>query len=263
MSFKNFKIVAGVFGALGLAALAHAQAPFDRGSDKVIEELFKSIDDKNSEFAESLDRDFRNSVVRGAQGETDVKAYLDDLDEAVKAAADRFGGEYSASTEVKTLLTRAAPAHTYVRAHPELSGASEWDQLAGDLNRLAQAYGATFPLASPDAPVRRIGDGELRTSLEALSGIGEEAGNALRRAARDTPALASNATSAAAFGETAEALQGRISKNQPATAEARQLQAAAAKLDGEMAAATVPGAVKDIWKPAGEHVAKIVQAFGL
>lgn len=139
----------------------------------------------------------------------------------------------------------------------------EWDQLAGDRNRLAQAYGATFPLATPDAPVRRIRDGEFRTSLEALSGIGEQAGNALKRAARDTPALAANATSATAFGATAEALQERISKNQPATAEARQLQAAAANLNGEMAADTVPGAVRDIWKPAGEHVAKVVQAFGL
>ena len=258
----NFKLVTGVVCALGLAALAHAQAPFDRGSDEVIEELFKSIDDKTEAFRESLDRDFRNSVVRGAQGETDVKAYLDDLEESVKAAADRFGSEYSASAEVNTLLARAAQAHTYVRAHPELSGASEWDQLAGDLHRLAQSYGASFPLAA-NANVRRVGDSELRTSLEALRGISEQTSSALKRAARDTPALASNATSAAAFGETAEALQARLSKDQPATAEARQLQAAAAKVNGEMAAVTVPGAVKDIWKPSGDHVAKVVQAFGL
>jgi len=259
----KFQVVAGLLCGVVLATSAYAQTAFERGSDKAIEDLFKSIDDKNAEFRESLDRDFRNSVVRGAQGETDVKAYLEDLDEAVKAAADRFTDKYSASAEVKTLLTRAAPAHAYVRAHPELSGASEWDQLAGDLNRLAQSYGATFPLATPEAPVRRIGDGELRTSLDALSSIGEQAANALKRAARDTPALATNATSAAALGETAEALQERISKDQPATAQARQLQAAAAKVDGEMAAATVPGAVKDIWKPAAEHVAKVVQAFGL
>ncbi len=258
----KFRIIAALVCAFGVATWAHGQAPFDRGSDKAVEDLLKSIDDKTGEFRDSLDRDFRTSVVRGAQGETDVKAFLDDLEEAVKAAADRFGREYSASAEVKTLLTRAAPAHTYVRAHPELSGASEWDQLAGDLNRLAQAYGASFPLAD-NANVRRIGDGELRTSLETLSRIGEQAGSALRRAARDTPALTNNATTAAAFGKTAEALQERISKKQPATAEARQLQSAAARIDSEMAASTVPAGLKDIWNPAAEHVAKVVQAFGL
>jgi hypothetical protein len=260
----NMRIVGVVLaGAFALNA-AVAQAPFDRASDKNIENLLEAVGDKNADFRDALDRDFRTSVVRGDRGEVDVEAYLDDLEDAAKDAADRFSDEYAASAEVRNLLMRGAPMHSYVREHPELRGASEWDQLAGDLNRLAQAYGASFPLAE-DANVRRIGDGELRDSLGALSDIGEQAHNALRRASRDTPALAAQGgiESLAAFGETAEALEARISRNQPATAEARQLQALATKLDGLLGDTAVPATVKDMWKPAKDHIARITQAFGL
>ena len=254
----------GIVQRVLVAATALGQAPFDRASDEAIEELLKSVGEKNGEFRDSLDRDFRTSVVRGPAGEVDVEAYLDDLEEAAKSAADRFNSEYSASAEVKDLLARGAPMNGYVRAHPELRGASEWDAVAGDLNRLAQAYGASFPLAA-DANVRRIGDGELTQSLSALGKISADTGSALSRAARDAPALANQGQldSLRSLGETAKALQSRLSRNQPATAEARQLQAVATKIDGFLGASEVPGAVKDVWKPAGEHVAKIVQAFGL
>lgn len=255
----------GLVMAVGAHA-AHAQTPFERSSDKAVTKLLESIADNQKQFRRALDKTFSRSVIRSATGEVDVEAYLDDLDKAIKGVDDRFDGRYSASTEVHDLLQRAAPMQTYVRAHPELRGASEWDRVAGDLNRLGQAYGAAFPLAN-NANVRRIGDGELTESLTALGSVGKGVSSALKRAGRDTPALAtlnkSGTESVEGLEKVAAALKSRISHGEPATAEARQLQAVAKKLDGLFGGADVPAAVKTAWQPAGEHVAKIAQAFGL
>src|SRR6185436_14158300 len=131
--------------------------------------------------------------------------------------------KYAASSEVADLLKKAAPANTYMHDHSTLAGASEWDRFAADLNRLAAAYGATFPPAA-NAVIRRIGDGELKQSLSVLEKAPKTVGSPLSKAAKNTPALATVAGGATSglngLSQAAKTLRGRIDKGDPATAEA-------------------------------------------
>ena len=259
--------VAGIGAFLVIAgATASAQTAFERTGDKAVTKLVDSLADNLKKYRGALDKDFKRSVVRTPTGEVDVEHYLDDLQEATKTLGDRFDDKYAASAEVADLLKRAAPANTYMREHPTLAGASEWDRFAGDLNRLATAYGASFPPAS-DAVIRRIGDGELLQSLGSLEKVSKTVGGPLSKAAKGVPELATVVGAGTAgldsLGEAAKTLRTRVDKGEPATAEARQVQAVAAKLDPVFEHTAMPAAVKTVWQGSRADVEKVMQAFGL
>ncbi|HZF29935.1 MAG TPA: hypothetical protein VE907_12500 [Gammaproteobacteria bacterium] len=265
MAFKF--IVAGLGAFLAIAGTtASAQTAFERSGDKAVTKLVDSLADNLKEYRGALDKDFKRSVVRTPTGEADVEHYLDDLQEATKTLGDRFNDKYAASAEVSELLKRAVPANTYMREHPTLKGASEWDRFAGDLNRLATAYGASFPPAA-NAVIRRIGDGELLQSLGSLEKVGKTVGNPLSKAAKSVPELATVVGAGTAgldsLGAAAKTLRSRVDRGEPATAEARQVQALAAKLDPVFAHTGMPATVKTLWQGSRTEVDKVLQAFGL
>ena len=89
----------------------------------------------------------------------------------------RFKDDYSASAEVRALLEEGGSLHDYIRAHPEMKGASEWGRVAGYLNRLGAAYGVSFPM-SEDAAVRRVGDAApMNASHKARRADGQSLGS--------------------------------------------------------------------------------------
>jgi hypothetical protein len=265
MGFK-FLVAIGAAIAVGVMGAAGAQTSFERSSDKEVEKLVRSLGDNLGEYRGSLDRDFRKSVLRTPTGEMDVERYLDDLGDATKTLGDRFNSKYAASSEVDKLLDAAEPMNTYMREHTTLAGASEWDRFAGDLNRLAGAYGASFP-PKDGAVIRRIGDGELTQTLGSLEKVSKTVGNPLSKAAKGVPALATVAGAGTAgldsLGEAAKTLRGRIDKGEPATAEARQIQSLVAKLDPVFDNSAMPATVKTLWQGSRGEVDKVMQAFGL
>ena len=265
--------MASKFAFAGIGALlaivgttASAQTTFERATDKQVTKLVDSLGKNLKEYRDALDKDFRKSVIRTPTGEVDVERYLDDLETATKTLGDRFNEKYAASSEVADLLKKAAPANTYMHEHSTLAGASEWDRFAADLNRLAAGYGAAFPPA-PNAVIRRIGDGELTQSLSALEKAPKTIGNPLGKAAKNTPALATVAGAAKsgldALAQAAKTLHGRVDKGDPATAEARQIQTHAEKLDPVFANAAMPADIKALWTTSRGDVDKVLQAFGL
>jgi len=97
---------------------------------------------ESSRFEDTLDGKFKSSILRGPAGEVNVGKFLDDFQQNVDKAKDRFAPNYAASAEVQTILRQAAEIDGYFRGLPGgFKGASEWDRLAMDLRRLAQAYG--------------------------------------------------------------------------------------------------------------------------
>jgi len=257
---------AGIALLAFVGTTASAQNAFERSTDKQVVKLVDSLGKNLKEYRSALDKDFRKSVIRTPTGEVDVERYLDDLETAAKTLGDRFNEKYAASSEVADLLKKAAPANTYMHEHSTLAGASEWDRFAADLNRLAAAYGATFPPAA-NAVVRRIGDGELTQSLNALEKAPKTIGNPLSKAAKGNAALATVSGAATSglnsLGQAAKTLHGRVDKGDPATAEARQIQTLADKLDPVFANAAVPADVKALWTTSRGDVDKVLQAFGL
>lgn len=266
---KNAAITATLMGAVVLAGLpssALADETMARLSDRDVEDLVETIEDEFKDFRRALDSTFRRSVVRGPGGEIQVDGYLDDLAADIERFDDRFDGEYSASAEVKDLLTRADMMNGYIRSHPEMKGANEWDVFGSGLQGLASAYGTTFPL--PDgAAIRRIGDGELEGAASAVSEHARDMKKPVRKHARGTDELKAAADSLddelSALSEQSRTLASRIRGNKPASAEARQVLDTAGNIETLLDTPGMPTEVTAAWEEGAKSMEKIEQAYAL
>jgi hypothetical protein len=267
-SIVRGRLVAGVLMAVSLVAGGHARAEeaLARSTDKEVRKQIEAIAERQEKFEKSLDGKFKKSIVRGPAGEVDVMAFLKDFESAVKRMDERFSGKYAASAEAADVFDRATRMHRYVREHPELKGANEWDAVAQKLAQLATSYGVTFPLEA-GAKARRIGDGELADAAAAFAKAAPKTADALKKAARSVPALAGGAESGAkdlkAAASTAKTLASRISGGKPASAEARQLQVLSARIDALVATDGAPDALTSSWAACGAPLETILTAFGL
>jgi hypothetical protein len=200
-----------------------AQTP-ERLTDKDVKALIEAADQSRDRFEDRLDDKVKDAVVRGAAGEVNVSTFLDDFQENFNRLKERFKPDYAASAEAAAVLRQAASIHTFMKQQPPtLRGASEWDQLAGNLGRLATAYGAKFPLEG-DMPVRRVSDGEAAGAAEEIEKQAEQLKNAFNR----EPSLAAPAKNALKNAadlvkNNAKTLKSRLKDGKPATAEARGL----------------------------------------
>ncbi len=239
---------------------------FVRSTDGQVKNIIKAIADSDRRFEKALDSKLKNSVVRGPNGEVDVKKYLGDLRGDINEVAQRFTDKYAASAEVGNLLTRASVMHAYMRQNPQTKGASEWDLLAGYLGNLAAAYGATFPLAQ-GAAVRRVGDREVLHVVDDLSKQPDRVESALHKAARSDKSLASVDAAAAkeldALKAALKAFKSRLESEKAASAEARQVIVVGDRIDALLNAAAVPDSVRTVWSPANQQLDVIAQAFGI
>jgi uncharacterized phage infection (PIP) family protein YhgE len=213
-----------IWMSLMLPVSAIAQSGGERLSDKDVREVIDAVDHSRDRFEDQLDGKIKDSIVRGPRGEVRVEAYLQDLQDNVKKLKERFSKTYSGSAEASTLLQQASRIHTYLKSQPgEIKGGSEWDRLAIDLNRLADAYNTTFPLKE-DAAVRRINDAEAASNAEALAKQADTVKSAIDRESAltkdDRRAFKHDLDE---VKQQAKTVKERASDSKPATAEARQL----------------------------------------
>lgn len=256
----------GAMLLFGIAAPLSAAEPMARVSDKDVEALVKSIEDHQKDFVRALDSKFKRSVLRGPGGEIEVAGYLDDLENDIDRFSDRFDGSYSASAEVKDLMERASMMNDYIRKHPEMDGANEWDVFGSGLQQLAGAYGTTFPL--PDgAVIRRIGDGELEDTAKGISEFAKDMKKPVRKHVKGTDELKAAAKSLddelSSLADQGDALASRIRSNKPATAEARQLVDSVGRIESLLDTPGIPEDVTTLWEEGSKSVAKVEQAFAL
>ena len=209
-----------------------------RASDKQVKALVKSITSAEAKFEGALDSQFKRSILRGPGIEVKVGDYLTDPTEATKNLEKRFAGSHAASAEATEVLQRSSLMHGYVRKNPSSKGANEWDAVAALLQQLATAYGSTFPLPE-DAAIRRIGDREPAEPGKA----GE----------KDLNFISKSSTT----------LASRIRSGKPASAEARQLMEAVARVQALVDMEGIPEKVAAECAAVARPVAKISQSFGL
>jgi hypothetical protein len=220
-----------VCAAVLMPAAARAQSG-ERLSDKDVKEIIEAVDHSRDRFEDQLDGKIKGSTLRGPRGEVRVEDYLQDFQDNVKKLEDRFTKSYSASAEATTVLRQASAIHAYLKAQPgEIKGGSEWDRLAIDLGRMADAYGTTFPFEE-GAPVRRINDAEAASTADALVKQADK----IKDAVEHEPALTKgdrNAlkTSLDELKQQAKVVKERAAESKPATAEARQLVALVERLN--------------------------------
>ncbi len=247
------------------AALVGLQAQNgERLSDKDVVKIFDAVDHGRDRFEDQLDGKLKRSILRGPGGEVNVEEYLDDLQKNVDNLRERFTDRYAASNEAATVLKQASEIHGFIKAQPaELKGGSEWDRLAIDLSRLAEAYGATFPLA-PGAPVRRINDEEASTAAEMIAKDADRLKQAIGRdktmSKADRDGLRSDLDQ---LKKQAGVVKSRTGSGKPATAEARQVSDTAARVAGALNGRTLSSDARTSWESIQRSLLKIDQAYRL
>ena len=258
--------VVGALLLFGISAQVQANDPMTRMSDKDVKSLVKKIEDHEKKFERALDSKFKRSVIRGPGGEIDISGYLDDLEGDIKRFGDRFDGSYSASAEIKDLMERADMMNGYIRNHPEMKGANEWDVFGSGLQRLAGAYGTTFPLPE-DAVIRRIGDGELQDAATAISKSAKDMKKPVRNHVKGTDELKAAAKGLddelSSLADQGKTLASRVRGNKPASAEARQLMDIAGRIEALLDTPGMPADIASLWQESSKSIDKIEQAFGL
>jgi hypothetical protein len=157
----NRKLLACAFAALGLISTPVLATAADRLTDKEVEELFDRIETNRSEFEAALDDKLKNSTISGPRGQVNTNEFFDDLEDQVQRTRDRFKDDYSASSEVSSLLGYATRLQAWASTQPsKFQGHQEWEVLDKDFHRLAAAYNTSLPQPQ-QANARRVNDEEL------------------------------------------------------------------------------------------------------
>lgn len=255
-----------VVGALFASFRVSGADVFVRYYDGDVKKIIKKVANGESALEDALDGKFKDSMIRGPNGEVNVKNYLKDFRQDLKHLSERFSEKYSASTEVKDVLVRASTMNGYFHAHPELKGANSWDEFAARLQVLASAYSVSFPMAQ-DAVVRRVGDKELLDTITAAAKLPGSVDDAMQKVKKTSPTL----TSASATGSkeldnlaaALKALKSRVSSKDPATAEARQVIAVGDRIGALLRDASAPESVTTPWQNLDAYLGRIAQAFGV
>jgi hypothetical protein len=236
----------------------------ERQSDKDVKQIIEDVNQARDRFEDQLDGKLKSSTLRGERGEVNVEKYLDDLQESVKRLKDRFNENYAASKEVEAVLRQGSDINTYMKAQPnDLKGQSEWDRMAQQLGRLADAYGATFPLP-PGAAVRRINDKEAAETAEQVA----KAADQLKKQVNNDASLTKAAKDAVkedldTLIEQAKQVKSRAAGSKPATAEVRDLVIMAGKIGTFVQQNTLGPGVASAWQAIQTPMTKLQQAYGM
>jgi len=252
-----------IVAALACPAPAAAQAG-QRLSDSDVKQIIEDVDHTRDRFEDKLDGKLKDSIVRGPRGEVKVSDYLQDLQDNVKKLKERFDKNYAGSAEAAAILRQGTAINSGIKAMPgEIKGGSEWDRMAIDLGRLAQAYGTTFPLPE-GAPVRRINDGEASATAEAIAKQADEVKKAIGKESTlpksDRKALSEDLD---ALKDQAKTVKSRALDSKPATAEARQVMTLVDKVDQAFRGKQLSPATLTAWGEMRAKLDVLQQAYAL
>jgi len=242
----------------------------ERLTDPEVKALLASIETKRAAFEAALDDKLKNSTIRSARGEVKTNEFFDDLQDQVERAQERFAANYSASSEVLSLLQFATRLDAWASAQPAgFRGSREWGVLATDLRRLAAAYNTALLRPGQEAlgaQARRVNDAELVTAAvnveKNMDGFRNAYSNALTADGNLTPASRQTAIqNVDAMKNSARALNAALGKRQKGVAEANAL----LKTSGVMIAATLNlppnSSAAAAWAPVREELAKVALAY--
>jgi len=242
----------------------------DRLTDPEVKALLASIETRRAAFEAALDDKLKNSTIKAPRGEVKTNEFFDDLQDQVERAQERFGPDYSASSEVLPLLQQSARLDAWASTQPAgFRGSKEWGVLASDLRRLSAAYNSG--LLRPGRKglgeqARRLNDAELVTVAANV----EKNMDAFRKAYDSALAANANLTAESrkaaiqnvdAMKNSARALNAALGKKQKGLAEANAL----LKTSGVMIAATLDlppsSSAAAAWAPVRDELTKVALGY--
>jgi hypothetical protein len=242
----------------------------ERLTDQEVEALLESIENKRSAFEAALDTKLKNSTIKGERGEVKTNEFFDDLQDQVKRTGQRFSADYSASSEVLSLLQFATRLDAWASTQPAgFRGSREWSVLAASFRRLAAAYNSA--LLRPGQPslgaqARRLNDAELVTAAANV----EKNMDAFRNAYDSALVANTNLTSASrqtaiqnvdAMKNSARALHAALGKKQKGIAEANGLLKESAGMIDATFKLPPNSSAAAAWGPVREELSRIALAY--
>ena len=242
----------------------------ERLTDQEVRALLESIEKKRSAFEAALDIALKNSTIKGEGFEVKTNEFFDDLQDQVERARERFSSNYSASSEVLTLLNFAARLDTWASTQPAgFQGSKDWDALATDFRRLAAAYNSALlrrGQTGVGAQARRLNDAELVTvaaNVEKNMDAFRNAYDSALAANTDlTPATRQTAIkNVDAMKNSARALHAAVGNKQKGVAEANALLKGSAVMIDVTGKLPPNSAAAAAWAPVREELSKVVLAY--
>ncbi len=242
----------------------------ERLTDEEVRALLESVEKKRAAFEAALDEKLKNTTIKGARGEVNTNEFFDDLQDQVRRARERFSPNYSASSEVLSLLQFATRLDAWASTQPAgFQGSREWGALAADFRRLSAAYNSSLLRPGQKAlgdQARRLNDAELVTVAATV----EKNMDAFRNAYDSALAANTNLTPASrktaiqnvdAMKNSARALNTALGKEQKGIAEANALlKGSAVMIDTTLQLPPNSSAAK-AWAPVREELTKVALAY--
>ena len=242
----------------------------ERLTDQEVKALLESVEKKREAFEAALDEKVKNSTIKDARGEVNTNEFFDDLQDQVQRARERFSADYSASSEVLSLLQLATRIDAWASKQPAgFRGAREWGPLATDFRRLSAAYNSALLRPGQQAlgvQARRLNDAELVTAAanveKKMDAFRSAYNGALTANTNLTPASRQAATkNVDAMKDSARALRAALGKKQKGVAEASSL----LKASGAMVDATLKlppdSSAGAAWTALREELSKVALAY--
>jgi len=266
----NRKLLICAIAALSLVTtplLARAAA---RLSDQEVKALLESIENKRSAFEASLDDTLKNSTIKTQRGEVKTNEFFDDLQDQVKRTRERFDSDYSASSEVISLLQFASRLDTWASSQPPgFRGSQQWTPLAADFRRLAAAYNTTLlgiVQQGGSDQARRVNDAELATTAATvdknMDAFQKAYASALTANTSLTPENRQSAIqNVDAMKTSAKALSSALEKKQKGESEADALMKANAAMIATTLKLPPDTAANAAWAPVRNDLVKIALAY--
>jgi len=242
----------------------------ERLSDDEVKALLARIETKRSAFEAALDTKLKNSTIKGERGEVKTNEFFDDLQDQVKRSRDRFSSDYSASSEVLSLLQYATRLDAWASAQPKaFPGSREWGALATDFQHLAAAYNTALLKPGQQAlaaQARRLNDAELVTVAanveKNMDAFRSAYNSALAANTSLTPADRQSAIqNVDAMRTRARALRAALDKKQRGVAEANALFKASAGMIEATFKLPPNSSAAAAWAPVREDLSKVALAY--
>ena len=266
----NRKLLICAVTALSLVATPLLARAAVRLSDQEVKALLESIENKRSAFEASLDDTLKNSTIKTQRGEIKTNEFFDDLQDQVKRTRDRFDSDYSASSEVISLLQFASRLDTWATSQPPgFRGSQQWTPLAADFRRLAAAYNTTLlgiVQQGGSDQARRVNDAELANTAATvdknMDAFQKAYASALTANTSLTPENRQSAIqNVDAMRTSAKALSSALEKKQKGEAEADALMKANAAMIATTLKLPPDTAANAAWTPVRNDLVKIALAY--
>src|ERR1044071_3190439 len=133
-----------LLAGVSLVAQAQYQRPY-RTSDRVVQQLIRSIEGRANSFKVSLDRALDRSRLDNTRREDNINQLVSDFELSTNQLRDHFNRHGSTVSDVEQVLDRAAMIDSFMQRHRLLNTAEQdWRRLKGDLNSLASYYSVAW-----------------------------------------------------------------------------------------------------------------------